>query len=323
MIKISVCVISYNQEDYIEQCLKSIVSQEGDFSLEIVIRDDLSTDSTYQCCKSFISKNSRLNVEFKLLESERNLGANKNILEVLNHCTGDFVAMCEGDDYWCDNNKLKLQLEQALHNSDIDLFVHPAYYLHANGELTQEKWPLQERDISTQADIFKASWQFAPTASYFIRATALKRLPTWFGDATIGDIYIEIYTAANKIAALNKYMSVYRYLAPTSWSMSLTKKTDSIYEKKIRHYQNFVKCLELVLVDYPHLKDNVEYKISGIKFQLVKLYILTNQLVAAQQMARENLALSAVLTIKKKIFLRLVLTPFFFNLVKIIKLLLR
>lgn len=145
MIKISVCVISYNQEDYIEQCLRSIATQKGNFILEIVIRDDYSTDSTYNICQDFIKNFSGQNVEFKLLKATKNLGANKNILEVLKNCTGEFIAFCEGDDYWCDTNKLNIQLEQATLQPDIDFFVHPAFYLHSNGELTKERWPLQEK----------------------------------------------------------------------------------------------------------------------------------------------------------------------------------
>ncbi|MDN8599602.1 glycosyltransferase [Citrobacter sp. S2-9] len=323
MIKISVCVISYNQEDYITECLESIAIQKGDFFLEIVIRDDLSTDSTYERCQNFIDKFSRPNVEFKLLKAAKNLGANKNILEVLNNCTGEFIALCEGDDYWCDENKLKIQLEHASLHQNIDFFVHPAFYLHSDGKLTEEKWPLQEKTVLTQADILKASWQFAPTASYFVRATALKRLPIWFGDATIGDIYIEIYAAENKIASLDKYMSVYRYLSPTSWSMSQSKKSDDVYYKKIKHYQNFIDCLKLVELDYLHLKDNIEYKMAGIKFQLVKLYILTNQKKLAQQVAREMLISQNVISAKKKIFLKLILSSFIFYFTKKFKILLR
>lgn len=323
MIKISVCVISYNQEDYIEQCLRSIATQKGNFILEIVIRDDYSTDSTYNICQDFIKNFSGQNVEFKLLKATKNLGANKNILEVLKSCTGEFIAFCEGDDYWCDTNKLNIQLEQATLQPDIDFFVHPAFYLHSNGELTKERWPLQEKKISMQADIFKASWQFAPTASYFIRAKVIDRLPAWFANATIGDIYLEIYAAENKVAMLDKYMSVYRYLSPTSWSLSLSKKKTNIYEKKIEHYINFLECLSCVEKDYTHISDSINIKRFSIKFQLAQLYVLTNQKCKAQQIAQEILNSQYIRSLKKRIFLKFILSSFLFDFLQKFKMLLR
>nr|WP_159466278.1 glycosyltransferase [Scandinavium goeteborgense] len=275
MHKISVCIICYNQEQYIFDCLNSVIEQTGNFELEVVIRDDCSTDGTRKKCEQFIREygNKNKNIYIKLLDSDINIGANKNILQVLKYCTGDFIAFCEGDDYWCDIHKLDKQLTLALKNPEVDFYVHPAFYRYTDGRIEKKHWPLQNYKRCFQSDIFKADWQFAPTSSYFVRSNRLNSLPKWFENATIGDIYLEVYFSERGIIVLNEYLSVYRYLSSSSWSLALTKDNAHVYEKKIRHYKNYNECLDRVLNDYPELKIGVIRKQVLNNIQLIKAFL--------------------------------------------------
>ena len=109
--KISVGVITYNQESTIRQTLDSILAQKGDFVLELVIGEDCSTDNTRAICEEFInSLTPSLVHSLVLLPSQKNLGIMANFARVMRACSGDYVGICAGDDYWCDENKLQKQL---------------------------------------------------------------------------------------------------------------------------------------------------------------------------------------------------------------------
>ncbi|ENL8515909.1 glycosyltransferase [Providencia rettgeri] len=309
MKKISVCVICYNQEEYILECLSSIFNQKGNFLLEVVIRDDCSSDKTREICESYIKNITDDKITIKLLDSRVNLGANKNSLEVLKNCTGDFVAFCEGDDYWTSEYKLQKQLNLANENPKINLFVHLAYFHYPNGELIKKDWPLLTHKTLSQSKILSANWQFAPTSSYFIRSPVLSFLPDWYDNATIGDIYLEIYSARNGIGVIDEYLSAYRYLSQNSWSLSLTRNTPEILDKKIKHYNNFISCLELTELDFPNLKNEINIKKKGLMIQLAKLYFLNKNKIEGENLIKKIKLLPCSLNLKEKIILILIKKP--------------
>lgn len=111
--KVSICVITYNQESYIKECLESIVSQQTNFDFEIVIGEDHSTDKTAE----FIEELAKANQQIVLLENTSNLGVLPNFIRTLNACKGKYIAFCEGDDYWIDPHKLQNQVNFLEKNS--------------------------------------------------------------------------------------------------------------------------------------------------------------------------------------------------------------
>jgi len=106
--KISVGVITYNQQATIRQTLDSILMQKGDFDLELVIGEDCSSDGTYAICADYAERYSEV---VKLLPNTHNLGIMANFTRVMKVFTGDYVGICAGDDYWCDERKLQKQLD--------------------------------------------------------------------------------------------------------------------------------------------------------------------------------------------------------------------
>ncbi len=104
--KVSVCMIAYKHEAYIRQAIDSVLSQDVDFSIELVIGDDCSNDGTAAICEEFARRDSRVRV----LPSEQNLGVMPNFTRTLLACTGEYIAVCEGDDFWTDLLKLRKQV---------------------------------------------------------------------------------------------------------------------------------------------------------------------------------------------------------------------
>lgn len=124
---ISVAVITYNQQDTIRQTLDSILMQKGDFDLEVVIGEDCSTDNTRAICEEYTVHHTPYTIV--LLPSQKNLGIVANFARVMQACTGDYVAICAGDDYWCDEYKLQKQLDYFKAHPEVGVVSTSGYKL--------------------------------------------------------------------------------------------------------------------------------------------------------------------------------------------------
>ena len=126
-IKISVAVITYNQQDTIRQTLDSILMQKGDFDLEIVVGEDCSTDSTRAICEEYTVHHTPYTI--RKLPNTHNLGIMANFARVMQACTGGYVAICAGDDYWCDEYKLQKQLDHFISHPEVGVVSTSGYKL--------------------------------------------------------------------------------------------------------------------------------------------------------------------------------------------------
>lgn len=121
-------MISYNHETYIRQAIESILSQSVDFPIELIIGDDCSTDRTAEICEEF----ARLDSRVRMLPTERNLGVMPNFARTLRACEGEYIAICEGDDYWTDPRKLKEQIAFLESNQDYSGCAHQSQIIIDN-----------------------------------------------------------------------------------------------------------------------------------------------------------------------------------------------
>ena len=94
--KVSVCVITYNQEQYIRKCLQSLVEQQTNFDFEVIVGDDCSTDGTRAVVEEFVERYPHI---VRPLYQPTNTGGSRNNLEVHAAARGDYVAHVDGDDY--------------------------------------------------------------------------------------------------------------------------------------------------------------------------------------------------------------------------------
>lgn len=133
-MKLSVFVVTYNQEQYIRQCLDSVVMQQVDFDYEVIIGEDCSTDNTPLICDEYAKKYPFIRV----YHHSKNLGLVKNWEFVLNHCKGDYIAMLEGDDYWIYPCKLQKQLEYMEMHPEVVLTFTGVNVSYEGGDIRDE-----------------------------------------------------------------------------------------------------------------------------------------------------------------------------------------
>lgn len=122
--KISVAVITYNQQDTIAQTLDSILMQKGDFELELVVGEDCGSDNTWKVCKEYEEQYPN---QVKLLPNIHNLGIMANEARVLRACTGDFIGDIAGDDYYIDDHALEKQLDYLLQHPEVGVMGSNGY----------------------------------------------------------------------------------------------------------------------------------------------------------------------------------------------------
>lgn len=103
-MELSVLLVTYNQEKYINECLEGILIQDIDFKWELVVADDCSSDNTLQIIRE---KLVATGVRCVYLNSKTNLGISKNYERGFAACKGEYIAVIEGDDYWTDPQRLK------------------------------------------------------------------------------------------------------------------------------------------------------------------------------------------------------------------------
>ena len=107
--KLSVIFITYNHAKYVEKALMSVINQKTDFTFEVVVGDDCSTDGTQDILKRIAS----VHPEVKLNLRSENTGGRPtlNVYETTKKCTGQYLAYLEGDDFWTDDHKLQKQVD--------------------------------------------------------------------------------------------------------------------------------------------------------------------------------------------------------------------
>lgn len=110
---ISVIITTYNHEKYIAQAIESVLMQTDCPSFEIIVVDDCSTDSTSVICEDYMKKFPDI---IKFHRNNKNLGMLHNMKNAFSACCGQYIAICEGDDYWIDKHKLKKQYTELQKN---------------------------------------------------------------------------------------------------------------------------------------------------------------------------------------------------------------
>lgn len=121
--KVSVPMITYNHAPFVAAAIESVLAQEVDFPVELVIGDDCSTDGTAQIVGDYARRHPHV---IRLLARENNLGSTMNFSATLRECRGELLALLEGDDAWTDPQKLARQVRFLAAHPDCAVCFHDA-----------------------------------------------------------------------------------------------------------------------------------------------------------------------------------------------------
>ena len=227
---VTVQVFSYNLERFIGECLDSIVSQDTDFEYEVIVSDNPGNDRTREIC---IEYQKRYPEKIVLVLREQNMGLFYNYFEAEKMSRGKYIARCDGDDYWCDNNKLKKQVEFLETHPEIGLVYTRSRVFDDDkqvfkNELGGKPWkgfyaelleePIQQPTIMYRRDLFQ---------QYIEEINPQSR------DWGMEDVPRSLWFAWNsKIARLDDITAVYRIVG-NSMSHQVNYEKQERYHKSI------------------------------------------------------------------------------------------
>lgn len=237
VVKVSICCVTYNHAAYIGQALDGFVAQIADFRYEILIHDDCSTDGTREIIEEYASRYPELIVP--VYEEENQWGKVNGYLVsfLLPLAKGEYIALCEGDDYWTDPLKLQKQVDVLEKRSEVSLCVHRELLLCGEDLLGRDSilgaLPCETKDYSPE-EVMSGGGSLFPTASMVFRKEHLGCLPQWLRDAPVADYPLAIWLSLRgTVRYIPDTMCVYRYLAPGSWTANQQKSRDASVGIKI------------------------------------------------------------------------------------------
>ena len=144
-ILVSINTLTYNHEKYIAQCIEGILMQKTNFAFELLIHDDASTDNTAAIIKEYEKKYPKIIKPIYQTENQWSKGIKNSATYQYPRAKGKYIAVCEGDDYWIDENKLQIQVEFLENNPDCALVCSNRYVLGKNGKYSRTRFQLKNK----------------------------------------------------------------------------------------------------------------------------------------------------------------------------------
>ena len=208
-IVVSVFMITYNQENVIGQAIESIMMQRTSFNYQLVIGEDVSSDNTRSICEQYATKYGN---KIKLLPKRKeNIGLIENFIKTIKACDGKYISICDGDDYWIDNEKLQKQVGFLESNDDYSIVFSPIKKMLPNGELIDGYRDNINRTLTIDDLIVQ---NFIPSVSSMFRNLQdSETIPHWFNRFPYGDwpTYLWTIKDGGKIYCIEDTTAVYRF----------------------------------------------------------------------------------------------------------------
>lgn len=238
---VSVRLMVYNHESYIREAIDSILKQKTNFLIEVVIGDDFSTDKSLEIIREY---QDTANIHFKILDrkvggeywqNRQKLGRLYNFINIVENCTGKYIALLDGDDYWTDPFKLQKQVDFLETNQEYNLVGH-----HIINSF-KEKSGNFDKDTFSFDDIYYRNLRI-PTASLVFRNNL--EIPDWFFKIYGGDrALIYLNSIKGKIKILSFTGSFYRIHA---------NGIEQLYKKEKFKYP--IRCINEEIIYYHMIK---------------------------------------------------------------------
>lgn len=220
-IMVSVWCLAYNHEKYIRDCLEGFVNQKTNFKFEVIVHDDASTDSTADIIKEYADKYP--DIIKPILQKENQYSKGVNIIKeyIKPNLRGKYVAVCEGDDYWCNNTKLQTQVDILENHLEYVACVHQTKVVNCINHRESSVVSYIDSRIIDILDVFKNDGPVYQISSLLYRKEVIAEEPSFiYFSNIIWDYPFQVFLALKgQVFFINKVMSVYRLYTAGSWSL--------------------------------------------------------------------------------------------------------
>lgn len=256
-------MITYNHEHYIEQAVRSVLAQETEFSFEIVIGEDCSTDKTREV---LIALEAAHPGRLRLLLYPKNLGlmGKRNMAAVLAECAGEYVVFLEGDDYWSSTEKIQKQVQFLDSHPECAGCFHEVWLQAKDGPASRCGYGFPP-EISQGGPGELLRYGFPHMMTLMFRRRLLPGFPDWFYELGMGDWSLNLLLSERGPLAYlrGEALSTYRVHDRSCWlTQPLLKRT----QQEIAAFAAFDRHLG------GRHKQEVGHQINAREFWLVDAY---------------------------------------------------
>ncbi len=237
---VTVFCLAYNHEKYIRTTFEGFIKQKTSFKFKVLVHDDVSTDSTRDIIREYVEKYPDIFETILQEENQYQKGIDIEDEFILPLIDSKYVAVCEGDDYWTDPNKLQLQVDYMEKHPKCTLCVHNTEKIFENGNSTGTVFNPSRKEKNYNFDdiILSEPAAYFHLSSFLWRNDTLRRKNPAFSMDGIGDYPMALYFASiGYIHYIPRVMSSYRLNAVGSWSSMM----DSDIKKKIGQHKNIIE----------------------------------------------------------------------------------
>ena len=221
-VMLSICVPTYNHERYIRQALESIFMQKTNYSYEVLVGEDKSTDNTKKVIEEIEKER---HPELKVFYREHNMNDSDywNAIDLMDRARGKYLIFLEGDDFWIDENKIEMQISFLENNNEYIAVAHNCIVVDQNSNIIDEKY---DECIDEEYTIEHYACEILPGQTttllmrnfYYIPSidTSFIRKKLLPGDRRV----MFTLVSYGKIHCIQKKMSAYRHIVDSgeSWS---------------------------------------------------------------------------------------------------------
>jgi len=243
--KVTAYCLAFNHEKYIRKTLEGFVSQKTDFGFKVIVHDDASTDGTADIIREYAQKYP--DIIFPILQTENQYSRGVRIFYdiILPMVDTEYLAICEGDDYWSDENKLQLQYDLLQAHPEYRLSVHNTLWIDGAGE-SLEKYSnpgKEDRELSADDIIEAGGGGLFHTSSVMYHTRDRRAMPAEYTFPGVGDYPLAIYFAdTGKVHYTARVMSAYRTHVGEGWTSRLLKNK----KKYVQHMRNTADYLHRI-----------------------------------------------------------------------------
>lgn len=249
---VSVCITAYQHAGFIKKCLESILSQETDFPFEVIVGEDESSDGTREICMELAKKfpdkiRLFLRTRDHVIYINGQPSGRYNYLENLKAARGDYIAFCDGDDYWTDNRKLQRQVDLFRSDNRLTFVFHKAHKIDDDGKIIDplpEKVPPMKNDFVNKSYFVYRGPHYFATSSMCVTRRVIEQLPGWVRWAPGGDMFVSLLAATyGNLGYIDKAMSVYRYSFDRGWRSQSYKSLSTVIRLILLNIRTYLAYL--------------------------------------------------------------------------------
>jgi glycosyltransferase involved in cell wall biosynthesis len=230
---VSIVCDTYNQAPFIRDALDGFLLQKTDFSVEIIVHDDASTDGTADIVREYEAAPPEF---FRCIYRRENMYSHDpKILEhhVFPLARGKYIAVCEGDDYWTRPDKLQKQIDYMEAHPDCSLCVCAADVVDTEGKTVGSVAPYETDADVPMDDLIRGGGGFVATASIVAPAKLAKERAAFCDMTDVDDAVLQLWFGSNGTTHyFSERMCAYRSAVPGSWTETFYA---SARDARIRH----------------------------------------------------------------------------------------